>query len=53
VKEKENEHKLVQNSPRERRSGDILILLWLLLEKCLVLLLVPLVRISESIWWHI
>jgi hypothetical protein len=47
VKEKENECKLFENSPRDRRrSGDVLPPLWLLLEECLVL--DPLGRISGS-----
>ena len=53
VKEKEIEHNLFQSSPREKRLGDILLPLWLLLEECLFLLLVPLGRISEFLWWHI
>lgn len=39
AKEKENECRLLQSSHRERRSGDILSPLWLLLEECLVLVL--------------
>ena len=31
---KENEHKPFQSSPRDKRSGDILLYLWLLLEEC-------------------
>lgn len=49
--EKENEHKLFQNSPRDRRrSGDVLPPCWLLLEKSLFLVLGPLGRISGSLW---
>jgi hypothetical protein len=48
VKEKENEYKLFQSSTRDRkRSGDVLIPLWLILEDCLVL--GPLGRISGSL----
>jgi hypothetical protein len=50
VKEQENEHKLFQSSPRDRRSGDVLPPLWLLLEECLVLVLGPLGKISGSLW---
>ena len=52
AKEKENGNKLFQSSPGVRRkSGDIPLPLWLLLEISLVLVLVLLGRIS--LWWHI
>jgi hypothetical protein len=48
VKEKENECKLFQSSPKDRRrSRDVLPPLWLLLEECLVLGLLR--RISGSL----
>ena len=48
VKEKENECKLFQSSPRDsRRSGDVLPPLWLLLVECLILGLLG--RISGSL----
>ena len=54
VKEKENECKLFQSSPRDwRRLGDVLPPLWLLLEECLVLVLGLLGRIAGSLWWDI
>ena len=50
-KEKENECKQFQSSPRDRRKqGNVQLTLWLLLEKCLVLVLVLLGRISGSLW---
>ena len=50
VKEKENECKLFQSSPKDRRrSRDVLPPLWLPLEEGLVLVLGPSGRISESL----
>jgi hypothetical protein len=54
VKEKENECKLFQSSPTNRKkSRDALLPLWLLMEKYLVLVLGPLCMISGSICWII
>jgi hypothetical protein len=48
AKEKENECKLFQSSPRNRRRlGGLLLPLWLLLEECLILDLLG--RITGSV----
>lgn len=42
-----------KSSPRDRRkAGDVLFPCWLLLEKCLFLVLGPLGRISGFLWWN-